>query len=256
MYDPDDTDLVVFLASAGGCSLASKAGDKDNWIERTGPGGRGGSLPNYVCKIAKGVMKSGKSKSQAISIAIGQIKKWAKGGDDVDADTRAKAAKALAQWNALKAKNKAKRLVKASHVDDGTPYLFLSQEGMDEFDTDVVRRAWEALMSEARRRAWEREEKSSHDGPVEAVPYTYIKSLWTTFIIVESERNGALTKIPYTVTGNQVSFGQPEAVKIDYKTVGTWDEAWDEAIIETSADDEDTLTLTENEKALLGLSGV
>lgn len=69
-----------------------------NWVENNG------GLPPYVRKIARGIMKSGKTKSQAIAIAISRIKKWAAGGDDVDPDTRAQAAKALAQWEALKAK--------------------------------------------------------------------------------------------------------------------------------------------------------
>ena len=71
---------------------------KHNWVEDAG------GLPPYVRKLARGIMKSGKTKSQAIAIAISRIKKWSSGGDSVDADTRAKAAKALAQWEALKAK--------------------------------------------------------------------------------------------------------------------------------------------------------
>lgn len=64
----------------------------------------GAELPGYVREVARGVMRQGKTKSQAIGIAIGMIKKWAAGGGGVNADTRAKAAKALVQWNAAKAK--------------------------------------------------------------------------------------------------------------------------------------------------------
>jgi hypothetical protein len=91
----DDYELIALSSSA---SLAEVPGD-NNWIEK-----KGGNLPPYVRKLARGIMKSGKTKSQAIAIAIGQIKKWASGGDSVDPDTRAKAVKALSQWNALKAK--------------------------------------------------------------------------------------------------------------------------------------------------------
>jgi hypothetical protein len=85
-----------FIALSSSASLDESP--KHNWVEDAG------GLPPYVRKLARGIMKSGKTKSQAIAIAISRIKKWAAGGDDVDADTRAKAAKALAQWEALKAK--------------------------------------------------------------------------------------------------------------------------------------------------------
>jgi len=93
-----DYDLIVSLSS----SASLDESPKHNWVEDSG------GLPPYVRKLARGIMRSGKTKSQAIAIAISQIKRWAAGGEDVDADTRAKAAKALAQWTALKAKNTAK----------------------------------------------------------------------------------------------------------------------------------------------------
>ena len=93
----EDYELIIELSSSA--SLAEKPGNDDNWIEK-----KGGNLPPYVRKVARGIMKSGKTKSQAIAIAISRIKKWAAGGDNVDADTKAKAAKALAEWEALKAK--------------------------------------------------------------------------------------------------------------------------------------------------------
>lgn len=91
----DDYELVIQLSS----SASLDESPNSNWVED------GGGLPPYVRKLARGIMKSGKTKSQAIAIAISRVKKWAAGGDDVDADTRAKAAKAAAQWAALKAKN-------------------------------------------------------------------------------------------------------------------------------------------------------
>ncbi|AYD86756.1 hypothetical protein SEA_MICRODON_9 [Streptomyces phage Microdon] len=67
----------------------------------------GAELPGFVREVARALMRNGKSKSQAIQIAIGQIKKWARGGEGVNADTVAKAQKALAQWEAAKAKARA-----------------------------------------------------------------------------------------------------------------------------------------------------
>ncbi len=230
MLDQNDADLVVFLAGGGaGCSLDSSPGK--NWVENSG------GLPNYICKIAKAVMRSGKSKSSAIAIAVSRVKKWAAGGDDVDADTRAKAAKAVAQWEALKAKNKAKQVVKASR-DDGSEYLLLSNIGS--FNTEMVRRAWDAE-ERVRRHAYESAHEDARDiaAPNSALyPYRWIRELWSDFIIVESEGSTAQSiflKIPYTVSGNRVTFGEADAVE----------QVWQEA---EGLDSED---LSEIERVLL-----
>ena len=98
--DYEDFELIVKL---GNSSSLERTPGKNNWIEKAD-----GELPPYVREIARSIEKSGKTLSQAIAIAISRIKVWAAGGGNVDADTKAKAGKALAQWNALKAKNKAK----------------------------------------------------------------------------------------------------------------------------------------------------
>jgi hypothetical protein len=97
-----------------GSSASLDRSPKSNWVEKSG------ELPPYVREIARSVEKTGKSLSQAIAIAISRIKVWAAGGDGVSAKTSAKAAKALAQWESLKAKNKARKGAKvaASHWDD------------------------------------------------------------------------------------------------------------------------------------------
>lgn len=68
-----------------------------------------GELPAYVREIARSIEKTGKSLSQSIAIAISRIKVWAAGGGNVSAKTSAKAAKALAEWEALKSKAKGKK---------------------------------------------------------------------------------------------------------------------------------------------------
>ena len=76
---------------------------KKNWVENAG------GLPKYIEDIALALIRDhGMDRSKAISIAVSRVKKWAAGGGDVNADTRAKAAKAVAEWEKLKAKNKAK----------------------------------------------------------------------------------------------------------------------------------------------------
>jgi hypothetical protein len=79
-----------------------------NWIARLG------GLPAYIQNVAKGIMKSGKSESEAIASAIAVMKRWAAGGGKVSAEVKAAAAKALSQWEALKAKNATKKGVKAA----------------------------------------------------------------------------------------------------------------------------------------------
>ena len=217
MYDPDETSLILSLASAGGCSLNEKKGT--NWVQE------GGGLPNYICKIAKELKKGGKSTSQAIAIAVSQVKRWAAGGEDVKADTRAKAAKALAQWNALKAKSKGKKVVKAS--SDQGDYIFLSQPDVGEFNTDLVRQAWESMQRIEREKARVARAKAYNENPYgqdesqpqEAYdyPYLWIKELWTSFIIVEAE--GKFLKIPYIVKGDDVTFGVAQRVQPSYEEV-------------------------------------
>lgn len=82
---------------------------RKNWVESAG------GLPSYIERIAKHIhYEGGKDISTAISMAISQVKRWAAGGGGVSAKTQALAAKALAQWEALKGKNAAKQAVKMS----------------------------------------------------------------------------------------------------------------------------------------------
>ena len=79
---------------------------RENWIEKVSTTG----LPDYIETVAIGIMKgTGYPRERAIPIAISRIKRWAAGLDGVKADTTAKAAKALAEWEKLKAKAAARR---------------------------------------------------------------------------------------------------------------------------------------------------
>lgn len=69
----------------------------DNWVAR-----RGG-LPPMVRAIARALMRNGHTESGAISLAIGAVKRWARGGGKVHPSTRARAAAAVAHWEAIKA---------------------------------------------------------------------------------------------------------------------------------------------------------
>lgn len=92
---------VMDIVMAAGCSLERKAGK--NWVEEEG------GLPEYICEVARSIHeKRGKSIQNAIQIAIGTIRRWAKGVGDVNADTRAKAAAAIAEWDKKRASARAK----------------------------------------------------------------------------------------------------------------------------------------------------
>lgn len=220
MLDYEDKDLLVLTTS----SASLDASPKENWVER------GGGLPPYVRKLARAIMKTGKSKSQAIAIAISRIKKWAAGGDGVDADTQAKAAAALAKWEKLKASNKAGHVKLTAYPDGEGQYLMLSDT--KSYNTDAVRRAWDGIQSSRRR--------MSGGNSMDPVPYSWIRELWSDYIIVENESGTGIKyeKVPYEVEGGDIIFGNGTQVE------QVWRESEDTAI---KLSDE----LTENETLLL-----
>jgi hypothetical protein len=76
-----------------------------NWVELSG------QLPGYIREIAHALIRDhGFTVDRAIATAVNRVKKWAAGVGNVNADTRAKAAAAVAEWEKLKAKNKARVL--------------------------------------------------------------------------------------------------------------------------------------------------
>lgn len=75
----------------------SPLGEGKNWVTSVG------GLPLFIRAVAHALIRNGHSESQAIQIAVGVMKNWASGRGDVSAKTRAKAAKALAEWEAKKA---------------------------------------------------------------------------------------------------------------------------------------------------------
>ena len=107
--DSDDLSLardIVELATAKGSLDWSP---KENWVDQNG------GLPKYIEEIALALIRDhGMTRERAIATAVNRVKKWASGVGDVKADTRAKAAAAVVQWQALKAKAAAKRLKAAA----------------------------------------------------------------------------------------------------------------------------------------------
>lgn len=70
---------------------------RDNWVDQEG------GMPIYIREVRNALMREGHSIERATQIAIGSIKKWARGGGDVSPAVQAAAAEALAEWEAMKA---------------------------------------------------------------------------------------------------------------------------------------------------------
>lgn len=70
--------------------LENKPG-KTNWVEQAG------GLPPYIKFIAES-LRVHHPEGEAISLAVGIVKRWCKGAGNVTAKTRAKACKAVAEW--------------------------------------------------------------------------------------------------------------------------------------------------------------
>lgn len=124
--DDDDTDDLADALEAIGPGLTAAAAIRGSVVDRfaivaggacAGPGpcdtnplglkmnwvNKAGGLPVYIRAIAHALQRSGQSESGAIQMAIGTVKRWAAGGGKVSAAVRARAAAALAQWEALRA---------------------------------------------------------------------------------------------------------------------------------------------------------
>jgi hypothetical protein len=78
----------------------------ENWITRSEPGNQG-QLPAYVQNVRNAIMRSGHDEGSATAIAIGRIRDWAEGKGGVTAVVKAAAAKAIAEFEALRAKSRA-----------------------------------------------------------------------------------------------------------------------------------------------------
>jgi len=192
---PSDSDYLVYLA---GCSLAKSP--KANWIEKTPQG----ELPEYICRVARALVRKGRDTSSAIAIAVSTVKRWAAGADDVNADTRAKAAAAVAEWEALKAASHAKSAKLANFTQDGdTEIVSLCQY---DFSVDEVKRAWYENV-----RPVMDDEADPHDDP-------YVAEAWNSFLLIQ--QGTKKFQVPYEVTTLGVEFGDPIEVRVAYVPLG------------------------------------
>lgn len=231
-YDSKDYDLILFLAGGSPCSLATTP-EKDNWVDHKG------GLPNYICRIARAVKRSGRSTSQAIAIAVSRVKRWAAGGGDVTAKTRAKAAAAVAQWEKMKLSRSRDELVMLTSRRDGEQMVALSR--ISNFNTSYVYEAWEQVEHDRMTMYYDANPHLRYNG-LDTLPNrtSWIVELWTAYIIVEvmfyAINESRFLKIPYTVNGSTVDFGDPVEVEKAFVPVKDDDDSLDADALEDLKD--------------------
>jgi phage head maturation protease len=175
---------------------------KKNWVENAG------ELPGYIREIARSIHeKRGMPLEQAIPIAIAQVKRWAAGGGDVEPDTRAKAAAAVAEWEALKAKNQASR--KGFEVEGEE-----KAQGEDVLESSTypfLPGTYEELREQLREQATKTLSSLSA-----GLAHVEVMGTWPSSTVVTAyHANGKASsyEIPYTITmGNEDTL---ETVKLD-----------------------------------------
>ncbi len=108
--DPSEADIAQAADVLGVEHTDDAVLTAANWVEKSG------GLPPYIKRIAKHLQEKGMDQSRAIATAINVVKKACATSDlnfpgiqTVTAATKAKMCAALAQWEALKARNAARK---------------------------------------------------------------------------------------------------------------------------------------------------
>lgn len=101
--------MTVLRSVSGVRYDTAPLGTGKNWVTHTDPVS---GLGPFIRAIAHALIRNGHPEGEAIAIAVGTVKRWAAGGGHVSAKTRAKAAEAVAHWEAMKAKNAVKGAAK------------------------------------------------------------------------------------------------------------------------------------------------
>lgn len=103
-------DLAGLCTGDGPCDPAP-TGTGSNWVTKAG------GLPLYIRAIVNAMKRSGMPEAKAVVIAIGRVKAEAAGAGNVTAATRARAAKAVAEWEALKGRSHSHTAVSRPSID-------------------------------------------------------------------------------------------------------------------------------------------
>lgn len=167
-------------------------------------------MPEYICRVARGIMRSGRAKQTAIQMAIGRMKVWAAGGGNVKADTRAKAAAAVAEWEKMKMTAQ-----KLAEFDLESGDVLLLSATLPSFSLEGVKRAWDA-------------QQKGESGQVTEV--------WTDAVVVQNP-DASYDRIPFEFIDGAVTFGDPQRVTMVAVPVDLADEVL-EALAEGEFEEE------------------
>lgn len=128
----------IQTARSGGRALelsAKTAGYSTTHSPLGRPGGpglwghKGWQLPAYIQNVAKGIERSGKTRSKAIELAVGKVRDWAEGKGKVGPEVKAASAKAIAEWEALRARTHAGKVaIKTARAGDRAIELAFSEK--------------------------------------------------------------------------------------------------------------------------------
>lgn len=169
-----------------------------------------------ICRVARSIHKKrGVPTSRAIQLAIGTMRNWASGQKNVDADTRAKAVKAMAEWTALKAASKGKKVKKMATSNTQSELVALCQPS---FNVENVREAW----AQTRSKEMYPHLPKDPDGYVRG---GWIEQLWSDFVIVcgdlEGDKQQHYYKVAFDVdpATKEIEFGEPVEVKQSWEVV-------------------------------------
>lgn len=198
----EDLDMIALA----GCTLEKVPG-KQNFVDQ------GGGLPDFICRTAKAIVRSGKSVSSAIAIAVSKMRTWSVSGKG---DTKSKAIKALAEWEALKAKSKGKTNLSGTSNN----VLNLSAFKLDDVST-AYQHHWDVKRTE-----WNKAHRTgaayeSYISP-NRYSYRYVKEVWSTFLIVKSDtgNDAALYKVPFKANKDGTfDFSEDIPVKQNYVVI-------------------------------------
>lgn len=184
--------LLAEMEAKYDTSPIGEPGNRENWVDQVG------GLPLYIRAIAHALIREGRSESRAIAMAVAAVKRWARGGDDVTAKTRAKAAKAVAEWEAKKARARADNKALEAKMTN--------MDGSYEHRRDLIRDA-------ARDMFRGEDDQSAACVGVEATYDTHV-----VLSVINEDEDGTRRDnsyvVPYAFTGGAVSLGEPEEVHL------------------------------------------
>jgi hypothetical protein len=99
----------------GPCDIHPTGHGGTNWLTKVG------GLPPYARAIVNALKRSGHSESEAVQLAWGVLRNWARGGGNVSAATRARAAAAVASLEAKRAAAHALSVTRSEAIDLSMP---------------------------------------------------------------------------------------------------------------------------------------